>query len=258
MMNAFLLENRAMWMRWYARMRRDLFSLTTTLLQPVLWLVLFGSSLQNMARGTVPGGNYLAFMTATSFVMTVFNGGINGGLEILFDRETGFFGRLLAAPMNRLSLVTGRFTFVLAMTGVQGLFIIAAAYLLGVRYATGLGGIALTLVIGGLFGAAVTTLSIILAFSLRNHGQFFSFIALVTLPLLFVSSALAPLETMPAWLAAVARANPMTHAIEAVRTLVITGWDGRVLANMGGMLVAIDAVLLYVASRVLRRSLPSI
>ncbi len=188
-MHTFLLENRAMWMRWYARFRRDLFSLVATLLQPVLWLVLFGSSLQNMVRGTVPGGDYLAFMTAAAFVMTVFNGGLNGGLELMYDRESGFFDRLLATPMRRLSLVTGRFSFVLAITVAQGLLIIAAAYLMGVRYATGLWGIALTLLVGALFGASITTVSIILAFVLRNHGQFFSLIAIVSLPLLFLSSA---------------------------------------------------------------------
>lgn len=255
MMHTFLLENRAMWMRWYARMRRDLFSLVATLLQPVLWLVLFGSSLQNMVRGTVPGGDYLSFMTAAAFVMTVFNGGLNGGLELMFDRESGFFDRLLATPMHRVSFVTGRFSFVLAVTVAQGLLIIATAYILGVRYATGLAGIALTLVVGGLLGAAVTTVSIILAFVLRRHGQFFSIIAIVSLPVLFLSSALAPLDAMPGWLAAVARLNPLTHAIEAIRTLVIVGWDAGVLLQMGGLLAGVDALLLWLAARVLRRRL---
>jgi len=251
-MQAFWMENRAMWMRWYARFRRDLFSLVATLLQPVLWLVLFGNALQGMVRGTVPGGDYLAFMTATAFVMTVFNGGLNGGLELMYDRESGFFDRLMATPMHRISFVTGRFSFVLAVTVAQGLLIIAAAYLMGVRYATGLLGIALTLLVGALFGAGIATLSIILAFVLRHHGQFFSFIAIVSLPLLFLSSALAPLHAMPAWLAAAARLNPLTHAIEAVRTLVIVGWDWSVLAQMSVLLLVVDVLLLSIAARVLR------
>lgn len=254
-MHTFLLENRAMWLRWYARMRRDSFSLVATLLQPVLWLVLFGSSLQNMVRGTVPGGDYLSFMTAAAFVMTVFNGGLNGGLELMFDRESGFFDRMLATPMHRLSLVTGRFSFVLAVSVAQGLLIIAAAYTLGVRYTTGLGGIALTLVVGGLFGAAVTTVSVILAFVLRDHGQFFSLIAIVSLPVLFLSSALAPVDAMPGWLASIARLNPLTHAIEAIRSLVIVGWDVPLLLEMGGLLIGVDGLLLLLAARVLRRSL---
>lgn len=244
-----------MWMRWYARFRRDLFSLVATLLQPVLWLVLFGSSLEGMVRGTVPGGDYVAFMTAAAFVMTVFNGGLNGGLELMFDRESGFFDRLLATPMHRLSLVTGRFSFVLAVTVAQGLLIIAAAYVMGVRYATGILGIALTLLVGALFGAGITTVSIVLAFVLRNHGQFFSLIAVVSLPVLFLSSALAPLEAMPAWLAAAARLNPLTHAIEAVRTLVIVGWDWSVLSKMALWLAVVDVLMLLVAARILRRHL---
>ena len=60
---------------------------------------------------------------------------------------------------------------------------------------------------------------------------------------------------MPGWLAAVARLNPLTHAIEAIRTLVIVGWDAGVLLQMGGLLAGVDALLLWLAARVLRRRL---
>lgn len=105
-----------------------------------------------------------------------------------------------------------------------------------------------------MFGAAITTVSIILAFVLRHHGQFFSIIAIVSLPVLFLSSALAPLESMPGWLAALARLNPLTHAIEAIRTLVVVGWDVPLLMQMGALLIAVDVVFLFIAARVLRRS----
>jgi len=248
-------ENHTMLMRWVARLRRNPLGLATTLLQPVLWLVLFGNLLSQMASGTVPGGDYLDFMTAAAVVMTVFNGAILGGMEILFDRETGFLERLLAAPINRLSIVTSRFMYVITLTSTQGLLIVATSYVLGVRFAAGLGGIGVILFVGALFGSGITTLSIILAFSLRGHGQFFELVGFLGLPVLFLSTALVPLDAMPMWMRIAAQWNPMTHAIEATRVLILSGWDVSAVLRMVALLSVFDVLMLLIAARVLRRGL---
>lgn len=255
MSSPFWLENRMLLMRWVYRLRREPLTLLATVLQPVLWLLLFGHLLSRMAAGDVPGGDYLTFMTAGAMVMTVFNGAINGGVELLFDRETGFLQRLLAAPINRLSIVTSRFTYIVAVSTLQNLLIALTAYLLGVRFATGLPGLLAALGIGALFGAGVATLSIALAFSVRRHPEFFTITAFLSLPLLFLSTALAPLELMPAWMQWLARLNPMTYAIEATRTLVLEGWNIAAAGSMLAGLLAFDALALLVAARVLRRGL---
>ncbi|CAM3604436.1 ABC transporter permease [Hydrogenibacillus schlegelii] len=254
-MGEFWLENRVMLQRWRFRLRREPLTWLSTLSQPVLWLLLFGHLLARMAAGDVPGHNYLAFMSAGAMVMTVFNGAINGGVELLFDRETGFLQRLLAAPIQRLSIVTSRFVYIMAVTAVQNLLIILTAYGLGVRFATGLGGIVAALGIGALYGAGVATLSIALAFAVRRHPEFFTITAFLSLPLLFLSTALAPLDLMPGWMQVLARSNPMTYAIEATRALVLNGWDTQLVFSMVGILLAFDAVALAVAARVLRRGL---
>ncbi|QIA27910.1 ABC transporter permease [Thermaerobacter sp. PB12/4term] len=254
-MGEIWLENRAMLQRWWFRLRREPLTWLSTLSQPVLWLLLFGHLLARMAAGDVPGGNYLAFMSAGAVVMTVFNGAINGGVELLFDRETGFLQRLLAAPIQRLSIVTSRFVYIMAVTAAQNLLIILTAYGLGVRFATGLGGIVAALGIGVLFGAGVATLSIALAFAVRRHPEFFTITAFLSLPLLFLSSALAPLDLMPGWMQVLARLNPMTYAIEATRALVLNGWDTQLVFSMLGILLAFDTVALAIAARVLRRGL---
>ena len=133
--------------------------------------------------------------------------------------------------------------------------ILAAAYAMGVRYAGGLAGIAACLAIGALFGCGVTALSMVLAFSLRSHAQFFPITGFVGLPLTFVSSALVPLALMPPWLRSLATFNPMTHAIDAVRSLVLTGWQPGLLAAAVGALLLFDAVCLSLAALVLRRGL---
>ena len=111
------------------------------------------------------------------------------------------------------------------------------------------------LAIGGLFGAGVTALSVGLAFSLKNHSQFFPITGFASLPLTFASSALVPLALMPGWMQAVARLNPMTYAIDALRTLVLTGWQLAPLARITGVLLAFDAVCLAAATLALRRGM---
>ncbi|PZN01847.1 MULTISPECIES: ABC transporter permease [Thermaerobacter] len=254
-MGAFWLENRILLLRWWFRLRREPLTLLSTLAQPVLWLLLFGHLLARMAAGEVPGGDYLRFMTAGAMVMTVFNGAVNGGVELLFDRETGFLQRLLAAPIRRLSIVTSRFAYIVAVTAVQNLLITLTAFLMGVRFATGLGGVVAALAIGALFGAGVATLSIALAFAVPRHPEFFTITGFLSLPLLFLSSALAPLELMPGWMQVLARVNPMTYAIEATRVLVLRGWDPAGVTSMLAALLAFDLLALAVAARVLRRGL---
>lgn len=249
-------EHRALLGRWLARLRREPLAIAAMLLQPMVWLLLFGHLFAGMAQSAdLPGGSYLRFMTAGAVVMTIFNASLHGGVELLFDRESGLLMRMFAAPVHRLSIVTSRFVYLVALTGVQSLIILAAAYAMGVRYAGGLAGIAACLAIGALFGCGVTALSMVLAFSLRSHAQFFPITGFVGLPLTFVSSALVPLALMPPWLRSLATFNPMTHAIDAVRSLVLTGWQPGLLAAAVGALLLFDAVCLSLAALVLRRGL---
>jgi ABC-2 type transport system permease protein len=231
-------------------------SLATTLAQPVLWLLLFGHLFSGMTSDAVlPGVNYLTFMTAGAVVMTIYNASINSGVELLFDRETGFLERMMVAPIHRLSLVVSRFLYVLLVSSAQSLLILAMAYLLGVRVATGLGGIAVILLVGILFGVGLVSLSMILAFSIKRHGEFFTLIAFMALPLIFLSSALAPTSVMPPWMRALAQLNPMTYAVDATRSLVISGWDWGLVGAMVAALLAFDVAALIGASLVLRRGL---
>lgn len=249
------LEHRVLFGRWLARLRREPLAVIALLFQPMVWLLLFGHLLAQMAQASVPGGSYLRFMTAGAVVMTTFNACLQGGVELLFDRESGFLVRMLAAPARRISIVTSRFLYLAALTSAQGLIILLAAWIMGVRYASGLTGIAACLGIGALFGAGITALSVGLAFALKSHGQFFPIIGFVSLPLTFASSALVPLALMPGWMRAVARLNPMTYAIDALRDLILGGWQLTALASTIGTLLVFDIGCLAVAGLALRRGL---
>lgn len=251
-----LQEIGAFLMRWYWRLRREPVAMFAALAQPVLWLILFGNLFRNAGVAVVAGtGDYLAFMTAGVVVMTVVNAAMAGGIEVMFDREQGLLQRFLAAPVRPASVLVGRFVFVVALTAMQAMVILGMARLMGVRPAAGLLGVAGVLGIGVLLGAGIATLSLSLAFTLRSHGEFLELIVFVSLPLLFLSSALVPLEAMPGWMAAVAKLNPMTYAIDAVRSLLLVGWVPQALAAVVAVLVLFDVACLAVGVRVFSRAL---
>jgi ABC-2 type transport system permease protein len=138
---------------------------------------------------------------------------------------------------------------------LQCLLILVLGILFGVRVATGVAGVAMLLVTGLLLGFGVTVISLLLAFVLKNHGDFFAIMGITALPLTFLSSAFVPLETLPAWMRLLARINPMTYAIDAMRSLVLTGWDAHKLVVMVTVLLVFDAAMFWLGARVLSRQL---
>ena len=230
-----------------------------TLMQPMIfWLIFFGSLFERAADvRIVQAPSYMSFLAAGVVVMTVLNNGLSGGVDLLFDKENGFLERLMSTPIRRTSVILSRFLFVTTITSLQVLVILGVAYLFGVRPATGLLGIAVILVIGMLFGVGLTAISMAMAFTVKSHGDFFSVLGFLSLPMIFLSSALVPLSAMPSWMSVVAVLNPMTWAIDAVRPLILSGWAAA-LPKVGmvvAIMLAFDAICLYGGARAFRRAL---
>lgn len=249
----------ALTMRWVLRLSRERFSMLFTLVQPMIfWLIFFGSLFQRAADvQVVQAPDYMSFLAAGVVVMTVLNNGLSGGVDLLFDKENGFLERLMSTPIRRSSVILSRFLFVTTITSLQVLVILGVAYLFGVEPATGLGGVAVILLIGMLFGVGLTAISMAMAFSVKSHGDFFSVLGFLSLPMIFLSSALVPLSAMPAWMSVLAVLNPMTWTIDAVRPLILSGWAAA-LPKVGLVvliLLAFDAVCLYGGARAFRRAL---
>jgi len=258
-MHEYLQEVGALTMRWVRRLSREKFSMLFTLVQPMLfWLIFFGNLFQRAADVQVTQApNYISFLAAGVVVMTVLNNGLAGGVDLLFDKENGFLERLMSTPIRRTSVVLSRFLFVTTITCLQVLVILGVAWFFGVEAATGLPGIAMILLISMLFGVGLTAISMALAFSVKSHGDFFSVLGFLSLPMIFLSSALVPLQAMPAWMSFLARFNPMTWAIDAVRPLILSGW-AEALPKVGMVvmiMLVFDAICLYGSARAFRRAM---
>jgi ABC-2 type transport system permease protein len=258
-MQEYWQEISALTMRWVRRLSREKFSMLFTLVQPMLfWLIFFGNLFQRATNTqVVQAPNYISFLAAGVVVMTVLNNGLAGGVDLLFDKENGFLERLMSTPIHRSSVILSRFVFVMTITCLQVLVILGVAALFGVRPATGWGGIAVILLISVLFGVGLTAISMAMAFSVKSHGDFFSVLGFLSLPMIFLSSALVPLVAMPGWMQALAWFNPMTWAIDAVRPLILSGW-AEALPRVGLVIIIMlmfDALCLYGSTRAFRRAM---
>lgn len=258
-MREFVQETMAQLKRWLIHLKREPFSLAFNLLNPIILLIFMGGAFQGLARnapaGDALGGDYRSYLLPGILALTAFGNSMGGGIPLLFDRENGFLLRLLSAPVSRASIIVSRFLAVNVSTMLQCLLILVLGLLFGVRIATGVGGVAALLAIGLLLGFGVTVISLVLAFVFENHGDFFAVIGLTSLPLTFLSSAFVPVDAMPVWMRLVARVNPMTYAIDAMRGLILTGWDPHGLAWMALVLLVFDGAMFWLGARVLSRQL---
>lgn len=240
---------KALTRRWFWHLKREPAGLISSLLQPALWLILFGNLFKN--SDVISGYSYIAFMTAGVIVMTVFNAAISGGVEILFDRESEFLQRLIATPIPPLAIYASRFIFIIAVSTLQALIIILVAFLMGTDIAANALGLILIMLVGIILGAGIAAISMAMALALKGHGQFFSIIGFISLPLTFASNALAPMEIMPPWLQFISRLNPLTYAITTIRSLILEGVDWSLIGQMAIILLGFDlaaVTLLYLLS----------
>lgn len=211
-------ETAALTRRLFIQLQRRPSTLVAGVIQPLMWLILFGALFQNAPQGLFGRDiQYGQFLGAGVIVFTAFGGALNAGLPVMFDREFGFLNRLLVAPLStRFSIVAASAIYMTVMSLIQTAAIVAMSAFLGSGLPN-LAGLALVVLIVLLLVMGVTALSLGLAFSLPGHIELIAVIFVTNLPLLFASTALVPLSFMPTWLQWVATLNPLSYAIEPIR-----------------------------------------
>ncbi|MCS7030528.1 MAG: ABC transporter permease [Gloeomargarita sp. SKYG116] len=257
-------ETGALTRRLLIQLRRRPSTLIAGIIQPMMWLVLFGALFQNAPAGFFSEGvNYAQFLSAGIIVFTAFSGALNAGLPVMFDREFGFLNRFLVAPLvSRFSIILASTIFITLLSLVQTVAVMFTSYLLGGGL-PGLSGFLLVVGVVLLLVLGMTALSLGLTFALPGHVELLAVIFVVNLPLLFASTALAPLSFMPRWLQVIASLNPLSYAIEPIRhvylhphwslsdvvltapwgditlgvaLLVLTLFDGAIILSVRGLL----------------------
>ncbi len=244
--NDFFQETAGLTKRLFIQLQRRPSTLIAGIIQPLMWLLLFGALFQNIPQDLF-GANYGQFLGAGVIVFTAFVGALNAGLPVMFDREFGFLNRLLVAPLaSRYSIVAASAIYIVTLTFVQTFAIIALSAWLGSGF-PGIAGLVIISLVVLMLVVGVTALSLGLTFALPGHIELIAVIFVTNLPLLFASTALAPLSFMPPWLQVIACLNPLSYAIEPIRFLYVNDnwqWSSVVLQAPWGAVTFGNSLLI--------------
>jgi ABC-2 type transport system permease protein len=224
-----------------------------TLVQPIIWLLLFGALFKRVIE--LPGfaaGSYVDYLTPGIVVMSaLFSGGWNG-MGMITDLQRGVLDRFLTTPARRGPLIAGPLLQAVTVVTVQSLVIVALGALVGASFPGGAVGIAVLLVVAGLLAAAMAGLSNGIALITRQEESLVGVVQFLALPLTFLSTVFMAEALLPAWIAGVAAFNPVNWAIEAGRSALGGSVDwGLVAPRLAGLAILAVAAGLF-ATRAFR------
>jgi ABC-2 type transport system permease protein len=202
-----------------------------------------------------PTDSFLAFALAVPFIQGALFSTMNAGTDLARDIQTGFLNRLSLTSIRGSALLAGQLGGIVVLGVVQALVYIAVGLLVGVRFASGPLGVLVLLGFAVLVSIAFGALGSFLALRTGSGEAIQAFFPMLFV-FLFLSSMNAPRDLIAVdWFRVVASINPVSYLIEAVRSLIITGWDGQALALGFGFTVAIGVVSLALASWALTQRL---
>jgi ABC-2 type transport system permease protein len=232
--------------------------ITMSLLQPIIWLVLFSQTFRGLADTpqfrNLGYSSYLTFLVPGMIVLSVLFTALQSGMATITDIDTGMMDKFLISPIRRFSILLGRMAADAVTMLLQGGVIFAVTLLMGARVETGWLGALGLLGLATLFGVVWASLSNLIALHTKNSEMTMVAGLLLTLPALFLSSAFFPKQLLPGWLQAVAKGNPAAYVIETGQRLMNFGnnWglDLRTLAVVAaaGLVLVTGAVTAFRAS----------
>jgi ABC-2 type transport system permease protein len=226
-----------------------------TLVQPMIWLLLFGQLFKSVVE--IPGfgngtGSYLAFLAPGVVVMTALFSSGWAGTVYIEDMNRGVMDRLLASPVRRGAMMIGTLAYQAVTTVVQTVVVLVIALVAGARFDGGLAGVLVTVLAAVLISTVIASLSNALALLLRQQEALIGISQFLVLPLQFVSSAVMDTSLAPGWLQAVARYNPVDWAVVASREALSAGTDWGAVGGRLGLLAALALAMAVLATRAFR------
>jgi ABC-2 type transport system permease protein len=254
----------ALFVRAMKRLYRRPFFLYMSLVQPLVWLLLFSQVMKNFGKAVLPPGiSYITLFAPAVMLQTILFGSFQSGMAMVHDIDFGILDKFLIAPINRMSILLGRAMADAVRMFAQAMIIVIASLAMGVHYVHGPLGIVGAALLAVLLGMGLAGISNVVALRTKNAeatlmvGTFFVF------PLLFLSPALVPPTALPHWIHTVGNYNPVAYAVQGARNLMVGLQHGRVLdtaidwGQLGratAFLVGIAVVGLFLARGAFKRA----
>ncbi len=246
-------DTRYVFVRYMRKLVRTPILLFFSLFQPILFLALFTQLLSKLSNvpGILPVGvSYLEFASAGILLQNAFGSALQSGNSIVADIDSGFLQQMLVTPVSRPAILLGRLTSDAFRVVVQTAIILVLAYVLGDAEGTpfsvktgvvGILGIFFTL---AFFGLAWSGISLALGMRTRSAETVFAIGGVITFPLLFLSSALLPINFLPSWVQTVSMFNPVSYAVDACRAFMINGYEWGTILPAWGVIALVALITL--------------
>lgn len=212
----------------------------------VFFLFVYTGSLGN-ASSFLPGlagKSYLAFILPVSIVSSALSGAGVAGQAIVRDIENGYFDKLLLTPLSRSALLLGPMIAGAITLGLQTIIVLSVGILLGLQSATGVAGMAVVVAIALVLGVGFSGFTVAIALrsgsaAATQGGSFLFF------PLTFLTATFVPVALLSGWIKTAAIYNPITYVLEAMRSVLLDGWQPEILAR-GFASAAVLGIVLFV------------
>ncbi len=236
--------------RYMRLLRRQPAYVVFTLVQPLVWLLLFSQLFTSVAElPGFEGETYITYLTPGIVVMTSVMTATWAGTSFIDDMQRGVMDRMLTSPLHRSALVVGNLAYHAVITAAQSLLVLAVGWLLGARFEGGIGGIAMVVVLAVLLSISFVAMSCGMALAIRSQDALIGMSQVLVLPLVFLSSLLMPADLLPDWMQSVARFNPIDWAAVASREALGLHPDWATLGWLTALLAALGLVMSVLAVR---------
>jgi ABC-2 type transport system permease protein len=249
MAETFLVDTATIWNREWLRFVRRPARVLMAIVTPLVWMAMFGYGLQRGFSGgasgsaiKVPGyDSYLDFSAPGIIAMGMLFSSIFSGMSIIFERQFGFLKEILVAPVRRISFVMGKALGGMTTALVQGaMLLIVATLVFGLHFTSRFGFVAafgLCLVLMAMLGVSLVNLGIAIAAKVQSHEVFFLISNFLVMPMFFLSGALYPTRTLPAWFQAIIALDPLRYGVDGLRWAIKGTSELPIAVDVGALLV---------------------
>jgi ABC-2 type transport system permease protein len=208
------------WRREIIRYRSDRLRIATSLVQPLLFLFVLGSGLQQLSHAGTHGVNLKTFIYPGVLAISVLFTAMFSAASIVWDREFGFLREMMVAPVRRSSIVIGKCLGGATVASLQGVIVLCLAGVVHVPYNAVM--IIEILALQMLLAFTVTAFGVMLAVRIKQMQSFMGVMQMVVTPMFFISGALFPATGLPGWLTVLNRIDPLTYAVDPIRRIVFS------------------------------------
>lgn len=211
------------WQREMIRFTKDRSRVVSSLAQPVLFLFVLGTGLSSLVSTTTGDVDFRTFLFPGVLAMSVLFTAAFAGISMVWDREFGFLREMLVAPVSTTAILLGKCLGGATVATLQSIVLLVLAGTVGVPYDP----LMMVELLGLLFLMAflITALGLVLAARVKQIQAAMPLVQLIITPMMFLSGALFPINGLPTWLSALVHLNPMTYAVEPLRSRVFDRLD---------------------------------